>query len=168
MRRIAAHVTGDDRPAARSGPDDLAAALETLNADAATCAPVLELDETGRPRLRRHPGPRDADRSRAELALAAARLFGGPDAELLRAATAPVASCTSTATTHGAAGARPAAGTGRGSHGTTNGTGATDEFARVRRAHRHDRHEQQPRPPHLPPRARQHARGVGRQLHRVV
>ena len=93
-RRIAAHVTGDDRPAALAGSDDtasddLVAALAALNADAASCAPALVLDEGGHPSLRGHPGPREADRSRAELALVAARLLGGAEAGLLRACHGP-------------------------------------------------------------------------------
>jgi predicted RNA-binding Zn ribbon-like protein len=86
-RRIAAHVTDDDRPAALA--DDLDAALAALNADTATCAPALVLDVAGRPVLRWHPGPREADRSRAELALAAAQLLGGAEAGLLRACHGP-------------------------------------------------------------------------------
>lgn len=93
-RRIAAHVTDDDRPAVPGGsddlgPDDLGRALSALNADAATCAPALVLDDAGRPVLRWHPGPREADRSRAELALAAARLLGSEEAGLLRACHGP-------------------------------------------------------------------------------
>jgi predicted RNA-binding Zn ribbon-like protein len=88
IRRIAAHVTDDDRPAP-AGAADLAAALAALNADAASCAPALEADDDGRLTLRWHPGPRAADRSRAELALAAARLFGGEEAGQLRACHGP-------------------------------------------------------------------------------
>jgi predicted RNA-binding Zn ribbon-like protein len=88
-RRIAAHVTDDDRPAALADSDDLIAALTALNADAASCSPALVLDDGGRPALRWHPGPREADRSRAELALAAARLLGGDEAGLLRACHGP-------------------------------------------------------------------------------
>jgi predicted RNA-binding Zn ribbon-like protein len=88
-RRIAAHVTDDDRPTALACSDDLVAALSALNADAATCTPALVLDEGGRIALRWYPGPRDADRSRAELALAAARLLGGAEAGLLRACHGP-------------------------------------------------------------------------------
>jgi predicted RNA-binding Zn ribbon-like protein len=88
IRRIAAYVTDDDRPAAFAS-GDLIAALSDLNADAATCAPALVLDERGRPELRWHPGPRPADRSRAELALAAARLLGGAEADQLRACHGP-------------------------------------------------------------------------------
>jgi predicted RNA-binding Zn ribbon-like protein len=98
-RRIAAHVTDDDRPSplagsvdagsVDTGSGDLVAALSTLNADAATCSPALVLDEGGRPTLRWHPGPREADRSRAELALATARLLGGEEAGRLRACHGP-------------------------------------------------------------------------------
>jgi predicted RNA-binding Zn ribbon-like protein len=88
-RRIAAHLTGDDRPTARTGPADVAAALAVLNEDAASCSPTLVLDEDGRPALRWHPGPREADRSRAELALAVARLLGDAEAGLLRACHGP-------------------------------------------------------------------------------
>jgi predicted RNA-binding Zn ribbon-like protein len=88
LRRIAAHVTGDDRTAALVGGGDLATALVDLNADTTSCAPELVPDADGLT-LRWHPGPREADRSRAELALAAARLLGGPEAELLRACQGP-------------------------------------------------------------------------------
>jgi predicted RNA-binding Zn ribbon-like protein len=88
-RRVAAHVTGDDRPAATSGSADLAAALAALNEDAGSCTPALVLDDAGGLALRWHPGPRDADRSRAELALATARLLGGEEAPLLRACGGP-------------------------------------------------------------------------------
>jgi predicted RNA-binding Zn ribbon-like protein len=88
-RRIAAHVTDDDRPAALAGAGDLVDALAALNADATSCVPALVLDGGGHPVLRWHPGPREADRSRAELALAAASLFGGAEADLLRACHGP-------------------------------------------------------------------------------
>jgi predicted RNA-binding Zn ribbon-like protein len=89
VRRIAAHVTDDDRPATTVGSGDLAAALAVLNLDAASCTPELVLDDAGRLALRWHPGPRDADRARAELALAAARLLGGEEAGALRACRGP-------------------------------------------------------------------------------
>lgn len=87
LRRIAAHVTGDERPAATAA--DLGGALAVLNADLGSCAPALLLDERGGLGLRWHPGPREPDRSRAELALAAARLFAGERAGLLRACYGP-------------------------------------------------------------------------------
>jgi predicted RNA-binding Zn ribbon-like protein len=83
MRRNAAHVTGDQRPAATAGSGELASALAALNADTASCVPSLVPDGGGLV-LSWHPGPRAADRSRAELALAAARLFTGEEAGLLR------------------------------------------------------------------------------------
>ncbi|GAA0931477.1 CGNR zinc finger domain-containing protein [Pseudonocardia zijingensis] len=89
VRRIAAHVTGDDRPGASAGADDLDAALATVNAEAAACMPALVLDADGRPVLRWHAGGREADRARAELALEAARLLGGAEADLLRACHGP-------------------------------------------------------------------------------
>jgi predicted RNA-binding Zn ribbon-like protein len=88
MRRIAAHLTGDERPAATAGSSELASALACLNADTASCAPALVPDGGGLA-LRWHPGPRETDRSRAELALAAARLFTGEEAGLLRACGGP-------------------------------------------------------------------------------
>jgi predicted RNA-binding Zn ribbon-like protein len=88
MRRIAAHLTGDERPAATAGSSELASALACLNADAASCAPALVPDGGGLA-LRWHPGPRETDRSRAELALAAARLFTEEEAGLLRACGGP-------------------------------------------------------------------------------
>ncbi|MDA0565532.1 CGNR zinc finger domain-containing protein [Streptomonospora sp. S1-112] len=87
-RRVAAHVTADDRPPAGDPPDDLGAALADLNADCAACSPRL-IDTGDGLALRWHPGPRDTDRARAELALAAARLFSGEDAGLLRACYGP-------------------------------------------------------------------------------
>src|SRR5690606_11531652 len=89
VRRIAAHVTGDDRPDAPAGEPDLDAALAALNEEAGTCTPALVLDTAGRPELRWHAGGRDADRARAELALGAARLLGGAEADLLRACHGP-------------------------------------------------------------------------------
>jgi predicted RNA-binding Zn ribbon-like protein len=88
-RGVAAHVSGDDRPAATAGSPDLASALAALNEDAASCAPVLVIEEGGGLALRWHPGPRTADRARAELALAAARLLGGDEAAALRACHGP-------------------------------------------------------------------------------
>ena len=88
MRRIAAHLTGDERPAATAGSSELASALACLNADTASCAPALVPDGGGLA-LRWHPGPRETDRSRAELALAAARLFTDEEAGLLRACGGP-------------------------------------------------------------------------------
>jgi predicted RNA-binding Zn ribbon-like protein len=88
LRRIAAHVTDDDRPAATAGAADLADALADLNADTTACAPALVLDG-GEPALRWCPAPRAADRSRCELALDAARLLTGEPAGLLRACHGP-------------------------------------------------------------------------------
>jgi hypothetical protein len=59
-RRIAAHVTADDRPAATAGGADLAAALADLNADTTACAPTLVLDG-GDLALRWRPGARARD-----------------------------------------------------------------------------------------------------------
>nr|WP_179770724.1 ABATE domain-containing protein [Streptomonospora nanhaiensis] len=87
-RRVAADLTADDRPPAGDPPDDLGTALADLNADMAACAPRLVATGDGLA-LQWHPGPRDADRARGELALAAARLFSGEDAALLRACHGP-------------------------------------------------------------------------------
>jgi predicted RNA-binding Zn ribbon-like protein len=87
-RRIAAHVTDDHRVAAIAGSGELASALADLSKETASCAPVVVQDGDDLV-LRWHSGPREADRSRAELALAAARLLSGPDARLLRACQGP-------------------------------------------------------------------------------
>jgi predicted RNA-binding Zn ribbon-like protein len=87
-RRIAAHVTADDRPAATAGGADLAAALADLNADTAACAPALVLDG-GELTLRWCAVARAADRVRSELALETARLLTGEPGGLLRACHAP-------------------------------------------------------------------------------
>lgn len=88
LRRIAAHVTADDRPAATAGAADLADAVADLNTDTTACAPALVLDG-GEPVLRWCAAPRAADRSRSELALEAARLLTAEPAALLRACHGP-------------------------------------------------------------------------------
>jgi predicted RNA-binding Zn ribbon-like protein len=87
-RRVAAHVTADDRPAATAGGADLAAALADLNAETTVCAPALVLDG-GDLAFRWRPGARAVEQVRSELALETARLLTGEPGGLLRACHGP-------------------------------------------------------------------------------
>lgn len=88
-RRLAAHVTQDDRPAAASAMTGLAEALGQVNAAAAELpAPCLALRDGHLERGTR-PAPTPATAGLAEVASQAVELFAGEESARLRACYAP-------------------------------------------------------------------------------
>jgi predicted RNA-binding Zn ribbon-like protein len=89
VRRLAAYVTRDSRPAAASAVTGIAAALDQVNSTAAELpAPLLALRD-GRLELGAHRGPSPVAAGLAQAAEQAAGLLGGEDAARLRACYAP-------------------------------------------------------------------------------
>jgi predicted RNA-binding Zn ribbon-like protein len=89
VRRLAAYVTGDGRPAAASAMTDVAAALDQVNSVAAELpVPLLTLRD-GRLELGAPGGPSPVTTGLARAAEQAAGLLGGPDAARLRVCYAP-------------------------------------------------------------------------------
>jgi predicted RNA-binding Zn ribbon-like protein len=89
VRRIAAHVTGDDRPAATAATADLAQAVDRVNAIAAEL-PVPRLTvRDGLLELDASAGPSPVTTGLAQVAEQAVALLGGEDASRLRACYAP-------------------------------------------------------------------------------
>lgn len=89
VRRLAAYVTGDDRPGAASVITDVAAALDRVNSIAAELpAPGLAFRD-GVLELRAPRGPAPVTAGLARVAEQAVGLFGGEDAARLRACYAP-------------------------------------------------------------------------------
>jgi len=89
VRRLAAYVTGDDRPGAASAITDVAAALGQLNSIAAELpAPCLALRD-GRLEAGVREGPSPVTAGLARVAEQAVPLLGGADAASLRACYAP-------------------------------------------------------------------------------
>jgi predicted RNA-binding Zn ribbon-like protein len=89
VRRIAAHVTGDDRPAATAATADLAQAVDRVNAIAAELpAPRLTVRD-GLLALDASAGPSPVTTGLALVAEQAVALLGGEDASRLRACYAP-------------------------------------------------------------------------------
>lgn len=90
LRRLAAFLTDDDRPAAASVMREVESAVAEVNRAAAQAParPLLALDGD---RLTRRPGTAaaPADRCLAALAAQAVELFTGPDRERLRACYGP-------------------------------------------------------------------------------
>jgi predicted RNA-binding Zn ribbon-like protein len=90
VRRLAAYVTRDSRPAAASAMTDLAEALARVNAAAAELpARRLVLRGDGRLELGTDAAPSPAVAGLARVARQAMELFGGADAARLRACYAP-------------------------------------------------------------------------------
>jgi predicted RNA-binding Zn ribbon-like protein len=89
VRRLAAYVTRDGRPAAASAMTEVAAALDQVNSAAAELpAPLLTLRD-GRLELGAPGGPSPVTTGLARAAEQAAGLLGGEDAARLRACYAP-------------------------------------------------------------------------------
>jgi len=89
VRLLAAHVTADDRPGAAASANDVAAALDQVNATAAALpAPRLALRD-GRLELGPPGGPSPVTTGLAQVAEQAVALLGGEDAGRLRACYAP-------------------------------------------------------------------------------
>jgi len=89
VRRLAAYVTGDDRPGAAAATTDVAAALDRVNSIAAELpAPGLALRD-GVLELRAPGGPAPVTAGLARVAGQAVGLFAGEDAARLRACYAP-------------------------------------------------------------------------------
>jgi predicted RNA-binding Zn ribbon-like protein len=89
VRRLAAYVTRDGRPAAASAMTDVAAALDQVNSAAAELpAPLLALRD-GRLELGAPGGPSPVTTGLARAAEQAAGLLGGEDAARLRVCYAP-------------------------------------------------------------------------------
>ncbi|SFB16016.1 Conserved protein containing a Zn-ribbon-like motif, possibly RNA-binding [Amycolatopsis marina] len=90
LRRLAALLTEDSRPAAESATTDLGRAVADVNhtVTQATTWPQLDLDE-GRLRRRTTGTATPATRSLATIATDAVELFTGEDRLLLRACYAP-------------------------------------------------------------------------------
>jgi predicted RNA-binding Zn ribbon-like protein len=89
VRRIAAHATGDDRPAMAAATADLAQAVDQVNAIAAELpAPRLTVRD-GRLELDAPAGPSPVTTGLAQVAEQAVALLGGEDASRLRACYAP-------------------------------------------------------------------------------
>ncbi|HEX6454365.1 MAG TPA: ABATE domain-containing protein [Trebonia sp.] len=89
VRRLAAQVTADDRPAAQSATRDIGAALRDLNQAAAHLpVPQLTLDG-GMPRETAASGSTAVTAALARVARESITLLGGPGAAELRACHAP-------------------------------------------------------------------------------
>lgn len=89
LRRLAAHLTADDRPAAASAVADPEAAIDAVNAIAARLpAPALKL-RRGRLDLGVESDLPAATAGLARVAAEAVQLLGGDDAARLRACHAP-------------------------------------------------------------------------------
>jgi predicted RNA-binding Zn ribbon-like protein len=89
LRRLAAHITDDRRPAASAAPADIAHAVDQVNAIAAELpAPRLALRD-GRLEREAPIGPSPVATALAQVAEQAVSLFGGDDATRLRACYAP-------------------------------------------------------------------------------
>jgi predicted RNA-binding Zn ribbon-like protein len=89
VRRLAAYVTQDGRPAAASAMTDVAAALDQVNSTAAELpAPLLALRD-GRLELGAPGGPSPVTTGLARAAEQAGGLLGGQDAARLRVCYAP-------------------------------------------------------------------------------
>ncbi|MBS2533679.1 ABATE domain-containing protein [Catenulispora sp. NF23] len=89
VRRLAAHVTGDERDAARSAAGDVEAAVRDVN-DAVAHLPVPRIAMTGA--VLRATSSSDSSAITAALARVADEsiaLLGGPEADKLRACYAP-------------------------------------------------------------------------------
>jgi predicted RNA-binding Zn ribbon-like protein len=89
VRLLAAHVTADDRPGAAASANDVAAALDQVNATAAALpAPRLALRD-GRLELGPPGGPSLVTTGLAQVAEQSVALLGGEEAGRLRACYAP-------------------------------------------------------------------------------
>jgi len=89
LRRLAAHVTDDQRPAATTASTDIAHAVGRVNTLAAELpAPRLTLRD-GRLERGAPTGPSPVATALAQVAEQAVALFGGDDASRLRACYAP-------------------------------------------------------------------------------
>jgi predicted RNA-binding Zn ribbon-like protein len=89
VRRLAAYVTEDDRPAAAASQTDVAAAVRQLNVTAAELPARCLVLRDGRLEVGAPEGPSPVTTGLAQIAEQAVGLLGGEDAARLRACYAP-------------------------------------------------------------------------------